>query len=176
MSFILGGLIFLAILGTVIVSLPEQFNKKELKKTSLILWAVITALAIGASDTVSKHYINDTSIGNFFVYAAVAQVFVSFFYLKLQKEPLSQFRGIIKNLREYAYPLLGSLGVTIGTLLLFLAFQYAPASVASPITSTYPVITVLLAMIFLKDKITLKNWIGLVLVFASVLGIGFLGV
>ena len=42
------------------------------------------------------------------------------------------------------------------------------------ISATYPVLTIVLAFIFLKEKLNFKSLIGLVLVVISILGIGFL--
>jgi uncharacterized membrane protein len=55
-----------------------------------------------------------------------------------------------------------------------LAFDYALASIVSPIAASYPVLTVLLALIFLKEKISRKNAVGLVCVLIAILGISTL--
>lgn len=175
-NFATGICVLVAIVGTVIVAFPDKINKSELKKLSPILWAIGAAIAIGASDTVSKRYINDTSVGNFFVYAAFAQVITSLVYLKMQHEKINQFKTIVANIKEDAYLFWGSVSVSVGTLFLFLAFQFTLASIASPITSTYPVVTIILAMIFLKEKISLKSWIGVGLVLLAILGVGFFAI
>ena len=173
-NFLTGICIFLAVIGTIIVAFPDKINRKELEKLSPILWAIGAAIAIGASDTLSKRYINDTSVWNFFVYAAIAQVIVSFGYMKLQHQSLQQFSGILKSLKDYTFLLWGTLAIAIGTLLLFLSFNFTLASIASPITSTYPVVTIILAKIFLKDEISSKNWVGIILVIGAIFGVGFL--
>ncbi len=167
--------VFLAVLGTIIVAFPDKIDKEELHKLSPILWAIGAAVAIGASDTLSKRYITDTSVWNFFVYAAIAQVIVSFGYMKLQHQSVQQFTGMLKNLKDYTFLLWGTLATAVGTLFLFVSFNFTLASIASPITSTYPVVTIVLAQIFLKDKISVKNWVGIALVIVAILGIGFLG-
>ncbi len=164
--------IALAILGTLIVSLPEKFNKSELKKISFIVWAIFAAICIGASDTLTKFYINKTTVGSFLFYVAIAQFLVSFIYLRMEKQPLSQFKEFVKRFGEYKNAFIGSLFIATATMFLFLSFNFTLASIASPIAGTAPVITIFLALIFLKDKITLKNWIGLLLVLVSIIGIG----
>lgn len=165
----------LAILGTLIVSFPEKgkFNKKDLKQVGLISLAVFAAVCIGASDTLAKYYINTTSVGSFLFYTAIAQVLVSLVYLKIEKEPLAQFGNILNKLDEYKFALLGSLSISVSTMFLFLAFNFALASVVSPIAAINPVLTVLLALIFLKERISFKNGVGLVMVLVAILGISF---
>ena len=163
----------LAIGGTVIVSLPEKLMKQDIKNVSFVVYAAIAALCVGSSDGLTNIVIHRTSVGTFFVAVAIAQFVISFIYLKVAKEPFSNLKEIVSKYRDYRYAILGSLTISVGTLLFFLSFHYTLASIASPINSTYPVITILLALIFLKDKITPKNWLGLGLVITAVLGISF---
>lgn len=167
-------LIILIILGTIIVSLPERFKKEEFKKVNFILWAVFAAVCIGASDTLSKYFINRSTVGSFLFYVSIAQVLVSFLYLKIEKQPLNQFREIFNDAASYKFALLGSLAIAISTMFLFLAFNFTLASIASPIAASAPIITVILTVAFLREKITIKNLIGLILVIASVISLGFL--
>src|SRR5260221_1658003 len=57
--------VLLTIIGTVIVSFPEKIKKSEFKKKAFILWAVIGAIGIGFSDTLTKGIIDKASIGTF---------------------------------------------------------------------------------------------------------------
>ena len=170
--------ILLAITGTVIVSLPEreQFKKKDLQNIHAISWAVFGAFCIGVADTITKAYITHTSVGSFLFYTSIAQFIISFIYLKLQKEKLNQFKLIIDNTKDYLYPLLGSMLIAVSTMCLFLAFNYTLASIASPISATYPAITVVLALIFLKEKLSRKNMVGVLLVLIAILGVGFINI
>lgn len=169
------GFIGLSILGTIIVSLPEKINGKDLKKSSYIALAVVTAVIIGSSDVASKWLINRSSVGTFLFFTSFAQLITSFVYLKIEKEKLSQFKSILTKLNDYKFAILGSLALVIGTMFLFLAFNFTLASIASPIVGTYPVLTIVLALIFLKEKLSFKNLIGVICVVISVLGVGLLG-
>jgi drug/metabolite transporter (DMT)-like permease len=164
--------IALTILGTLIVSLPEKFSKSEFKKISFVIWAVFAAICIGASDTLSKFYIDRTSVGSFLFYVSFSQLLISFIYLKVERQPLSQFKHFLKKFSDYKNAFFGSMFIAIATMFLFLSFNFTLASIASPIAGTAPVITILLALIFLKDKITAKNWLGLILVLLSIIGMG----
>lgn len=166
--------IALTIIGTIIVSLPDRLNKNEFKKVSFILWAVFAAVCIGASDTLTKYYINKSSVGSFLFYVSFAQLVVSFIYLRIEKQPLNQLKEIGSRFKDYKFALLGSLCIAAATMFLFLSFNFTLASIASPIAASAPIVTVILALIFLKDKITAKNWVGLALVMTSIIAIGFL--
>ena len=74
----------------------------------------------------------------------------------------------------YKFALLGSLLNVITVLFLWLSFQYAPASIASPITASYPGIVILLAIVFLKEKVNLKDLIGFALIILGIGGLGYI--
>jgi transporter family protein len=63
--------------------------------------------------------------------------------------------------------LLGVIAGTInglGTWFLFAAFeQGAKASLAIPLTALYPLVTLGLAFIFLSERLTLTEWVGVLL-------------
>ena len=52
----------------------------------------------------------------------------------------------------------------LGTWLLFRSLEHgAKASVAVPLTALYPVVTVILAFIFLSERLSVREWLGVVL-------------
>jgi transporter family protein len=52
----------------------------------------------------------------------------------------------------------------LGTWLLFRSLEHgAKASVAVPLTALYPVVTVILAFIFLSERLSSREWLGVVL-------------
>jgi bacterial/archaeal transporter family protein len=65
-----------------------------------------------------------------------------------------------------AWPL-GVLAGTVnglGTWLLFRSLEHgAKASVAVPLTALYPVVTVVLAFVFLAERLSLREWLGVAL-------------
>jgi drug/metabolite transporter (DMT)-like permease len=164
--------IILTIIGTIVVSFPKKINKAELKKVHLIAWAIFAAICIGAADTLSKFYITQTSVGSFLFFVSIAQFFVSIVYLWIDKQPITQFFTIAQKLQEYKYALWGSLCITVSTLCLFLSFNFTLASIASPISSSYPIITIVLAILFLKEKLSVKDSLGILFVLISVIMIG----
>ncbi len=52
----------------------------------------------------------------------------------------------------------------LGTWLLFRALEHgAKASVAVPLTALYPVVTVVLAFVFLSERLSAREWLGVAL-------------
>ena len=50
-----------------------------------------------------------------------------------------------------------------GQLLLFQALRHGPAFIVFPIISLYPVLTILLSLVFLKERTHKRQWIGIIL-------------
>jgi transporter family protein len=161
----------LAIVGSMIASLPSKLQKKDLKLQKKILWPFIAAVCIGLSDAISKGYINRSNNFSFLFSLGFIQIPVALAYLKLEKQSLSQsIHGVFEKVSDYKFSILGGLFNIIGTGFLWLSFSFAPASIASPITGSNGALTVLFSRIFLKEKISLRKYIGIVLAFLGVIG------
>lgn len=166
-------LVGLIILGTLIVSIPEKINKEEFAKKSFLIWPLLGALAVGLSDTLSKGIIDRTSAESFLFGLAFAQIPVALGYLRYEKQVIPKLQIIRNNWNTYRFAVLGSVMNVLTVLFLWLAFSRAPASIASPITASYPGFVILLAITFLKEKVARKDYIGFVLIVASVMGISY---
>jgi transporter family protein len=166
--------ISIVVIGTIIVALPEK-TATERTKLSLILLPIGSAFLIGMSDTLSKHFIDEAGVGTFLLTASIIQVPISLICMVVAKERFSQLVDVVKQPLQFRFALLGTLGLALATLFLFLAFGYSQASIVAPIMGTYPAFTVMLAYIFLKEKLTRKNLIGIILVILGILAASFLG-
>jgi len=56
-----------------------------------------------------------------------------------------------------------------GQLLLFQALREGPAYIVFPLISLFPILTIVLSMIFLKEKATRKHWKGIVIALIAIL-------
>jgi drug/metabolite transporter (DMT)-like permease len=173
LSLIQWGLVGLVIIGTLIVSVPEKISKSELAKKSFLIWPLLGALAVGVSDTLSKGIIDKTSAESFLFGLAFAQVPIALGYLRYEKQVIPKIKIIQKQWSVYKFALLGSAMNMLTILFLWLAFARAPASIASPITASYPGFVVLMAVVFLKEKVAKKDYIGFALITLSVMGISY---
>ena len=94
--------IILTILGTVLTCFDKDFKFKNLKKLTMLI-PIITAVAIGLSDTLTKKIINDTSSFSFLVAIAIVQIPVALIYLKIAKQKLSGTFAEVKNgIKEFS--------------------------------------------------------------------------
>jgi drug/metabolite transporter (DMT)-like permease len=175
LSFQITLFVALAILGSIIASLPDKVIKSEFKLSKGIVWPFIAAVCIGLSDTISKGYINRSGNFSFLFALGFVQIPVALAYLRIEKQSLiKSFEGVTKRLKEYKFALLGGLFNIIGTGFLWLSFSYAPASIASPITGTNGALTVILSKILLKEQISKRKYLGIILAFIGVIGISIL--
>lgn len=169
------GLLFfvgVAIFGSVWASLPDKVKKADLKFSKEIVWPFVAAVCIGLSDTISKGYINRSGDFSFLFMLGFVQVPVALAYLRIERESVMKaIKGTVQKFNNYKYALLGGLFNIIGTGFLWLSFSYAPASVASPITGTSGALTVLLSHYVLRDKISPRKYLAIIITFVGVLGI-----
>jgi len=167
--------VVLAIVGSIIASLPNKLNNNELKITKSIAWPFIAAICIGLSDTISKGYINKSGDFSFLFTLGFIQIPVAIAYLKIEKQPLiKSAQSVIRKISNYKFALLGGLFNIIGTGFLWLSFSFAPASIASPITGANGALTVILSRLIFKEKISRLKLFGIVLAFIGIIGISSL--
>jgi transporter family protein len=67
------------------------------------------------------------------------------------------------------FGVLSGAAMAVGLLLYYLALEKSPASAIVPLTGVYPVVTVLLSLVFLSERLAVAQWVGVVLVVAGVL-------
>ena len=81
-------------------------------------------------------------------------ILVILFYLKYKFDT---------NATGLSFAMLTALFGVIGTILFFFTLSKTKASVLVPLTALYPIVTVLLSFILLKEKVTLMKGIGIAL-------------
>lgn len=162
----------LAIIGSIVASLPDRLHKDEFVISKSVAWPFIAAVCIGISDTISKGYINRSGDFSLLFMLGFVQIPVAMAYLRIEKQSLFRsMHGVLNRFTDFRYSLLGGLFNIIGTGFLWLSFSYAPASIASPITGCNGVFTVLLSRFLLREKISLRKYLGIILAFIGVIGI-----
>lgn len=164
--------VIMAIVGSVVASLPDNLKSNKLKHIGGIVWPFIAAICIGISDTISKGYINRSNDFSFLFSLGFIQVPIALAYLRIEKQSLSRaVLGVVHKVSDYKYALLGGLFNIIGTGFLWLSFSFIPASIASPITGSNGVFTVLLARVLLRERISKQKYIAIAVAFIGIIGI-----
>jgi len=133
-----------------------------------LIWSVTTILLWGAWGLVSKiasdgvdMYVNQLL---YTVGLLPLMIFVGWTVWKHspREEPKARRRGVF-----WAF-LTGILG-GLGNLAFFQALvKGGKASVVAPVTALFPMVTVILAMLFLKERLGRVQWVGLGLAFVAI--------
>ena len=71
--------------------------------------------------------------------------------------------------KSILYGMLAGLLGSGGQLILFQTLRIGPAYIVFPIISLYPVVTIILSIIFLKERASKKAWIGIALALIAIL-------
>ena len=167
--------ILITIIGTILTCIEKDFKIKNVKKITTLI-PLITAIAIGISDTLTKKVINNTSSFSFLIAIAIVQLPVALIYLKISKLSFIKIREEIKSdIKEYKYSIYGSLFNIIGTGCLLISFNYAMASIVSPLTAIYTPIVLVYSFVFLKERINKLNLVGIISAFIGTFGIILIG-
>lgn len=167
--------IILTILGTILTCFDKDFKTKNLKSLTMLI-PIITAIAIGLSDTLTKKVINETSSFSFLVAIAIVQIPVALIYLKIAKQKFSNiFKELKSGIKEYKYSIIGSLLNVLGTGCLLVSFNYGMVSIVSPLTAIYTPFVLVYSFIFLKEKINKLNLIGVITALIGTFGIIMIG-
>jgi len=163
----------LVVLGTLIVSSPSRRewldDNLQHWKFHLIAWPLAAAIAVSISDVIGKNVIDQTSAGTFLMALAIAEVPVALIFLRMQKQRVSQLKTFFSHFTDHKYAFLSGLLSTLAVLTFWLSFELLPASVASPLTAVTPIFVFALGILFLKEKVSLKNTIALLIVTGGIL-------
>jgi len=122
---------------------------------TIIFWGLF-----GFIPKITTRYIGPTSaiVYGAFAGVPVALIIIAIMRFQLDTEP----RGVILAGITGVLGMLGALGYLV-------AVSRGPVSLISPITALYPVITILLAMVFLGETLVLRQWVGIGMALAAVL-------
>ena len=66
----------------------------------------------------------------------------------------------------------GALGIG-GTIMLYLLLRVAPTSIVIPLSALYPVVTILLSLLILREQITPQQWLGIAFALAAIALLSF---
>ncbi|MEI4829877.1 DMT family transporter [Bacillus sp. FJAT-53711] len=104
--------------------------------------------------------------------------FMSSLWMMLYMAMKGQLKTALSKLktRSGRFVILGALmGGPIGMTFYVLAVKYIGASYTAAISAVYPAIGAFLAFIFLKDRLRLSNWFGLLISIVFIIILGFTG-
>ncbi len=121
------------------------------------LFILLNILGFGLWGFIGK--IGMTAMGKYrYLSASYLIVTTIMTFLLLTTDERSQIQP-----REYLYPIIGGICTGIAVASYFNALERIPLSVVSSLSSLYPLITVLLSMIFFHEKPTGNQGLGILL-------------
>ena len=168
-------LVLVTIIGTILTAFDDEFNFKNIRDLSIII-PVVTAIAIGLSETLTKGIINTTSSFDFIVAIAIVRIPVALLYIVIAKQKINKIILDIKEgVKEYKYSIIGSLLNVLGTGCLLISFNYTYASIASPLTAIYTPFVLIYSFVVLKEKINKVNLCGVIMALVGAFGIVLMG-
>ena len=170
-------IILLIIMATGVIMLSIIENKKDIKvalkkiTVAAIIFPLLYCLIDGAGTFLDSIYLDMKEIISEDM-ALIAYEFtfliygiISFIYLKIKKEKIT--------IRKEKNRLSAAIFETMGQFTYVFAIS-SHSVITAPIVACYSALSVLLSRIFLKEKITILQYIALFLIFASIIGLAIL--
>lgn len=139
------------------IFLVVSIKRERFKIETWLLWSILGAFLMGFGYFVGKFAIGRFDLYSFIMASTLANIPCMIVLSILDSRPikLKGERGLL------IYSILGNGMMPIGLLFLYIALSKGSASLVSPVSSIYPAITVLLAYLFLKERISKINFIGI---------------
>ena len=152
----------LIIVGTfLMVNKSEHSNNKK-----WLLYAILTAIFTSVSAIISKIGLRDInpSLGNF--YRTIIVFILIWFYVIIKKKQ----KNIITIKRQtWIYLIISGFTTSLSWLFYFYALKNGEASMVFPIEKLSVVVSIGLSYVILKEKMTKKSIIGLILIIIGTL-------
>lgn len=142
--------------GIVLISFKTSI--KNILNNKSAAWAIAGAIAVGISDTISKASIGDFSSYEFLFALGISQIVLSFILIVFMKRKQAQFK-----IEFDKKTLVGAFLIALSMIFFWETYNSTLASIASPLTASVVVFIVILSRVILKEKIALKNYIGMFL-------------
>jgi len=138
-----------------------------MKKSRIYTLALIAIFLWSTSGTAFKLALRGLSFPQLlFISAHIAWIFL-FTLLLVQGKLKPAFRNSLKNLPRSAFA--GFLNPFLYYIILLKAYSLLPAQIAQPLNYTWPIMLVLLSVIFLKQKLSWKDGLAIFISFTGVI-------
>lgn len=157
-------------MGAILIALPNKKNTGKLVLGDWIWWPICGAVIVGFGDFLAKVAINMSNASTWLFFLSLAYIPCAILNFLLDKKgrQITEF-----NFQKFLPTLLGVTMISIGIIPFNLAFQYGLASLVGPVSSSYIVLTAVLAFVFLKEKINKIQFLGIT---STAIGIILLGI
>ena len=131
-----------------------QIGWLQLSLTTLVLWGLWGFFA--------KIVLNSVNWRSLFVFSTVGSIFLTAIFIVFAR-PSFAF-----NMQTCSAMLVGMLGVG-ASMTFYYALEQGKVSIVVPLTAMYPLVTVILAAVILREKLSPTQGIGVILAIVAVL-------
>ena len=166
--------ILLIVSAIVLLSLPTKVDRKESsdgtapKSKRWLVWAILSLVFWGLWAIPSKVAMEQIGESDYILIDGITMVLTWVpLWLIMDKGRMN------RSLKKLSYSGTAGTLASVGTVCLFLAISNGQVSLVTPLTSIYPLFTVLLARIVLKEKL---EWLQYLAIAAGVFGVIVLSV
>ena len=157
--------------GGVFVAMPSRPIPGAARDLSWVLWGAVGAVALGTGDFLSKFSVDRVGpYTNLFLLALFNNLASGANYLLDRRNR----RAPVILSRRFLPTLFGIVVHLLGALLFMVAFGFGPASLVSTVSSIYPAVMMLLAVRFLKERISWRqgSGVGCIVAGLALVGLG----
>lgn len=156
--------IFLTIIGVLTISIPVNFS---LKFGKWVLPSIITSIGYGVGAYLGKLVLHTVNNATYLMMLAIGQIIIVSLWKIFVKDSIPKIKT-----KGFVYSLIGIVLFNIGNIAYYYSLEKGYSSVVVPLSNTYIVITLILSILWLKEKIHLHQIIGILSVVAGVVLVG----
>lgn len=144
--------------------------ESQVPTSAWLVPALITLVLYGLGQGFVKMFISEAPAARFCLYFVFAKILLnmSYFFTHEHPDPFSPEGKSFMMLGILAYILDGA-----GWILYFQSIIYGPITIVGTLSAAYPALVILLARIFLDEKLMSIQYLGVFLVIACCLGLSY---
>lgn len=156
--------------GIIIISLPKNIlQQKQRIFEPWLLWSLTAAVVIGTGDFIAKVAIDRTGINTYLFTQAFTSMFIVALLFTIDKQGRKHF-SLTKS--TFTPAILGYLFLELGILTFNYAFSFGTATLVTTVASAYVAISLILALVVLKEKLTKQQLGGALSVIFGIILLG----
>lgn len=146
-------------------------GKKQTLFHSWIFWALLGSIGVGTADFLAKISIGEVGLPTYNLFFPITYILGLCGYWFIDKNG----RNLSKNIlpKQFIWTIGGVLLLTLGLLSFNYALEHGNVSIVATISSSYAALTILLAYIFLHEKISRQQLVAIVCIVIGIIFIGF---
>ncbi len=159
--------VLIILVGLVFISVENPKTLLKIKPGSWLWWGISSSVLAGFGDFLSKVMVVHYDAYSYSLSFAIGWVIVATILALIER------KKITSNMlnKDGAYSFIGSGFMFLGYLFFYLAFRNGLASVVVPITGSYSVVSLVLGIFWLKEKITKYQLLGAAIILVGIIAV-----